>query len=501
MKRLLISLLAVWLLLPTVGFAQSDLGDFLVRFCNDNAEDAKQLFFEAQSGIPHPICVKVSNLSTSQIRVDLDFVDGTVTADADQRKACATSAHKENFWQYVTFDNDTITIPAQQAVVVTGTVNFPSGYAGMSYGCVTSSIHQEEDPEDESMFKIVSRRANFIDVLVQGDIELGLIVTDQPDSYDNLSNNPQIAIYYDEPTESYKARLTLKNTGNVPQEITASPEIRTFPGNQHQIAPITNKVLPRESSTVEFDITEYIPIYQGPIDLIIDIETKPVFEFQSDEITDEMKLSKSIYLTARMVLIPWEIIGGVILVLVVLMLLGRRGKGDSSTTGSSDDNTPGPQSTSMASRAAAVSGSKKKAPAKKRTSRKKTSTTKKSSTRKSTGSKKSTSTAKKSSSRSSSTRKKSDKTSSTKKSSRRASTKKSSSAPTSKGTKDDLAVIKGIGPKASEALAAAGITTFADLASAGVKGAQKALEQAGGRLASTDPTSRVKEAKKIASRG
>jgi predicted flap endonuclease-1-like 5' DNA nuclease len=72
-----------------------------------------------------------------------------------------------------------------------------------------------------------------------------------------------------------------------------------------------------------------------------------------------------------------------------------------------------------------------------------------------------------------------------------------SKTPIPTSSNDDLSVIKWLGPKASEALEAADITTFTDLVSAGVDGTKKALEQAGGRLASTDPTPRIEEAQKI----
>lgn len=71
------------------------------------------------------------------------------------------------------------------------------------------------------MFTIQTRRANFVDVLVDGTVELGVELTPQKvdDAYTNLSDNPQVSIYQDLGTHEYVANVTYKNTGNITQEI------------------------------------------------------------------------------------------------------------------------------------------------------------------------------------------------------------------------------------------------------------------------------------------
>lgn len=64
-----------------------------------------------------------------------------------------------------------------------------------------------------------------------------------------------------------------------------------------------------------------------------------------------------------------------------------------------------------------------------------------------------------------------------------------------KSAKDDLTKIEGIGPKAAEALTAAGVATYADLGKATVKAVQKILDESEGRFGAMDPGTWPKQAK------
>ncbi len=60
---------------------------------------------------------------------------------------------------------------------------------------------------------------------------------------------------------------------------------------------------------------------------------------------------------------------------------------------------------------------------------------------------------------------------------------------------DDLTKVEGIGPKAAEALATAGLATFADLAKAKVPAIQKILDEADGKFGAMNPGTWAKQAK------
>jgi len=68
-------------------------------------------------------------------------------------------------------------------------------------------------------------------------------------------------------------------------------------------------------------------------------------------------------------------------------------------------------------------------------------------------------------------------------------------APKKSTAKDDLTKIEGIGPKAAEALVAAGLATFADVAKAKVPAIQTILDEADGKFGAMKPDTWPKQAK------
>ncbi len=72
---------------------------------------------------------------------------------------------------------------------------------------------------------------------------------------------------------------------------------------------------------------------------------------------------------------------------------------------------------------------------------------------------------------------------------------KKPAAPKKSTAKDDLTKIEGIGPKAAEALVAAGLVTFADVAKAKVPAIQTILDEADGKFGAMKPDTWPKQAK------
>ncbi len=72
---------------------------------------------------------------------------------------------------------------------------------------------------------------------------------------------------------------------------------------------------------------------------------------------------------------------------------------------------------------------------------------------------------------------------------------KKPAAPKKSTAKDDLTKIEGIGPKAAEALVAAGLATFADVAKAKVPAIQTILDEADGKFGAMKPDTWPKQAK------
>lgn len=86
------------------------------------------------------LCLYVNNDGPTNTKISLNFVDGTITADADQKKACEPESSKTNFGQYITDYPTTVEIDAGETVKIGAKAKFPAGYAGTAYGCATFQI-------------------------------------------------------------------------------------------------------------------------------------------------------------------------------------------------------------------------------------------------------------------------------------------------------------------------------------------------------------------------
>jgi hypothetical protein len=73
------------------------------------------------------------------------------------------------------------------------------------------------------MFKVFSRRANFIDVLVSGDVYFNTTLTaDTNESFPNLITNNQIKLYENTFTKSLSLKSYIINSGNIASQTIVS---------------------------------------------------------------------------------------------------------------------------------------------------------------------------------------------------------------------------------------------------------------------------------------
>lgn len=336
---------------PTV----TNLGDMLIRFCNDVDEGSKtipekSLYFEAETEVDHDICLYIQNSWPTDTTVRLNFVDGTITADDTQNKACQPEETKENFWQYVHMPEEdrVIDIPAGTTIETHASINFPAWYAGMSYGCTTLQMEGESITSTGSMFQVLSRRGNFIDVLVRWEIVPKLDIVSQNDlAFPNLWNNHQFTIYKDPDTQSYIAKIVVKNPGNIAQKVSITPIIKTWfqnniegkliekkeiVNNQIVTTPllewktenpgerVNKKVLPNQEVAFTFPLHGALPWRQGNIDITAQIEHTPLLDFPSTKVNkDDLKTTSHI-LKTNFFIIPRNMIIVIIVILILLWL-------------------------------------------------------------------------------------------------------------------------------------------------------------------------------------
>ena len=106
MKKLLSTIIFSSLLLcySANTFAQetpketTDIREVKVRYCNDPLDtNAKSLFIDAKIDEKSVICIDFINTANKKANIGINFVDGAVTDDADQKKSCLAEGEKTNF--------------------------------------------------------------------------------------------------------------------------------------------------------------------------------------------------------------------------------------------------------------------------------------------------------------------------------------------------------------------------------------------------------------------
>ena len=100
MKKLVFSLLSIF---SSSVFAQevketTDIREVKVRYCNDpEKKDQTSLFIDAEIDKKSVICIDFINTANKTANIGLNFVDGAITDDVDQKKACLAEGEKTNF--------------------------------------------------------------------------------------------------------------------------------------------------------------------------------------------------------------------------------------------------------------------------------------------------------------------------------------------------------------------------------------------------------------------
>lgn len=214
-----------------VAFAQSDqttnIRAVKARYCNDpNNPQAKRLFLETESWVPEEICIDFINESDAPATIGINFVDGTITDDNSQNKACLAEWQKQNFWQYVSDYPDTVYIAPRGTTRINATLLYDGWYAGTSYGCLTfHAISPDTDSSSHGGISVQARVWSFIDAFVKWDFVVKLVSSlVNPELYRNITRNPNLIIYRTTPKLkdffrrefwTYKTKRNVTNEWNI----------------------------------------------------------------------------------------------------------------------------------------------------------------------------------------------------------------------------------------------------------------------------------------------
>lgn len=300
----------LWIGLPLlwgITLAQdSRIGSISVKFCNDE-KLTKELNLQADTEKDYEICIKFSNSMNTPVKIKYEFVDGVLTNDSFQNKAC-TNDTKTNFGQFVTQKDSLVTIPANGSIEQKATVRFPTWMAGVSNGCLVYSIDNEKletQTNGNATFDVLVRKGYFINAFVGGEISRNLTLQD--------------TIQWD--YQYKKNLLTIKvpmiNNGNIDEEISFDGELTNILSYQKHFSE-EKTIYPHKELVLEIS-TDDIPWYQAFYTLKGTLTHKGKVSFDSSLAQGDTHEEKVIPVEIQIFIFPRVLI----LVILGAIILGR----------------------------------------------------------------------------------------------------------------------------------------------------------------------------------
>ena len=271
MKRLATFIIVLWCI--SMSYAQN-LWDLSIRFCNDEKIVwwSKMLLTSWDVAQRIPICIIMTNSSSLPLKFGINFVDGSITADAEQRKACLPETEKNNFGQYITSDSTWFYITWKASLKTIAYATFPKWYAGLSNWCLTAYMIDNNTSTGNKMFTVFSRLWYFIDILVNGEYRLDLTLSGAQAPFENFGNN-QIPLYRNTITRTTQALYYVVNTWNIPLDVQITTTTsRLWDTTSHTY---TQKSLPQQATKVEDNVWPWWYRWIGwPVTYTIDTVSK-----------------------------------------------------------------------------------------------------------------------------------------------------------------------------------------------------------------------------------
>lgn len=334
---LTLALLAVFSSSSLYAASQTaNVRDITLRYCNGTGAVTKSLLINTKSSQKESLCLEFSNEGFSAATIGLNFVDGTLTADTDQKKACQPEGTKEQFGKYVTWFENRFTIPARSKKRVFASLEFPEWYAGTSYGCATYFL--ADDPgqtikNEWQVFTIFARVWSFIDAFVDGKIHPELIMLPvQGDWFVDKWSNSTFVIYR-EWFWNYKIRGNIYNTGNVAVSGAVTVGWSSWWGLVgSSITYPDQQVLPRQSTLVDVKIPAYMVWFWGAkVKTTLAVNYKPIFLWAHNTKANDTTVytlttdnSKWFFPWVVFVLLLWAMVVRVIIKKLMTIILTRR---------------------------------------------------------------------------------------------------------------------------------------------------------------------------------
>jgi len=306
----------------------TSIGDVQLKFCNETEVSTgvykpvltKSLSLEMDRGQKENLCMQFTNLWSETITLKENFVDWTITNDSSKNKACKDENNIENFGKYVSGDVSAFTLKPGQSIRKYAELQFDWNVGWQIYGCVTFYEAEELDKIQDGMFKVLVRRANFVDVLLSGDIVSNLDRLDVSDSHKNYSKNKKIFITKSDELKWYELLLWFQNNGSISQSLIVTWTIKSMFGMKKNIFQQDRNISAWETVSLK-ELVESLPRYGWFVTLEFDVEHHALLAFDGDEITDNMKKTYHMQESAKFFLFTRWLLLFVALFLVMVYVL------------------------------------------------------------------------------------------------------------------------------------------------------------------------------------
>ncbi len=312
MKKILASLFFVGTIVISSTYAAS-IGDVALRFCTSSGSLEKTVSLTTSGQEEKEICMTLINGAYEDTDVNISFVDGTITNDADQKKACKNEWENQNFWQYMSLEKNIVTVPARGQAFFTGTLKLPEEAAGEIHGCVTYFIANQKDKKE--MFTIMVRRANFIDVFAKGVVTIGLSFVDVETETKSLSRNPKIVSFFNKDENKLYIQAMLSNKGTAEQGVTIKGEIKNRLWYKKTFFEEKRTLFAKQTTNIN-NVIDDLPFYKGPFTITYTVEHSANIAEGLE--TDIQEKEGILYETTNIVLFT---IGTYISIAVILLII------------------------------------------------------------------------------------------------------------------------------------------------------------------------------------
>lgn len=292
-----------------------------VWFCNIPWKVEKDLNIKLIPWVEKDICVQIKNNATVALSLNLEIVEWAVTNDNYKNKAC-----KIDWWEFIKYIvkwrwNDPIEIQANAVVKKNFKMKFPFGMEWIQHWCIAYNVASVSDPNSKDMFDIVVRKANFMDVFVDNNVEIKNNIELEDITEQSLSSNKKIRSFLDENNDLILS-FNLKNSSIIDEKITVTWAISDYFGYSKDFK-IDEKIVYSNSKEV-FQVNVWkLPEYKWIFKINFNVNYIPDFKFDTKNIKQDILAWWTISQSFSLVLIPWKILWIALAVLLLLRWLFR----------------------------------------------------------------------------------------------------------------------------------------------------------------------------------